>query len=507
MFVKSRQLRISILKLLYMKKIYTKIRYMSGPFINQSQKQTQSLTIAPQMQNSLKILQAASFDLRTTILTELQRNPLLEELPIDSVSVEAESELIQDDADSREQEMDFDSDDFSILEKISDDYSSEIGERSISGSDQAAQERREHFLNSLTQSESLQQHLIDQVSLTDCDDNMKEILILIIGSLDENGYLNDSTSNLALQFNRPFHLFTDALEILKTFHPAGIGAKDLQDCLLIQLSKKGKEETLAYSIIENAYQLLLRRRIQEIAKKLKTSDESVQLALEEIALYDPAPGKRFSPDSNTVINPDINVYLDEDEWKVELNNEYIPRLRISQKYKDLLAQGSLSKKEKEYLVENMRSGKFLINSIEQRQNTIKNISDQIIHFQPDFFVEKNPKLSPLTMQRIAEVVGVHETTISRAIANKFIKTPHGVFPLKHFFNAGYKSDSGENIANRSIKERIEKIIHKEDPKKPLSDQAIVNLLKEEGIKIARRTVAKYREQQGILATHLRRRFD
>lgn len=481
---------------------------MSGPFIHQSQKQTQSLTIAPQLQNSLKILQAASFDLRTTILTELQRNPLLEELPIDSVSVEAESELIQDDTDSREQELEFDSDDFSVLEKMSDDYSNyEASERSISGSDQATQERRDHFLNSLTQNESLQQHLIDQVSLTDCDDSLKEILILIIGSLDENGYLKESTSNLALQFNLPFHLFPEALEILKAFDPVGIGAKDLQECLLIQLSKKGKEDTLAYSIIDKAYPLLLRRRIQEIAKNLKTSDEAVQLALEEIALYDPSPGKRFSPDSNTVIAPDINIYLDEDEWKIELNNEYIPKLRISQKYKDLLAQGSLSKKEKEYLVENMRSGKFLINSIEQRQNTLKNISEKIIHFQPDFFVKKNPKLSPLTMQAIAEVVGVHETTISRAIANKFVKTHHGVFPLKHFFNTGYKSDTGENIANRSIKEKIEKIIQKEDSKKPISDQAIVNLLKEEGIKIARRTVAKYREQQGILATHLRRRFD
>ena len=481
---------------------------MSGPFLSQSQKQTQSLTIAPQLQNSLKILQSASFDLRTAILAELQRNPLLEELPIEGVSVEAESELIQENSDSRNDELDFDSDDFSILEKISDDYmENQMTDTVISGSDLQIQERRDHFLNSLTQEESLQQHLIDQITLCDCDETTKENLVLLIGSLDENGYLNESPSNLSLQLNIPYPQFLEALDILKTFNPAGIGAKDLQECLLIQLKRKQKEDSLAHTIIDETYPLLLRRRIQEIAKKLKVSEEAIQKALEEIASMDPSPGKRFSADTNNVIEPDIKIYLEDDIWKIELNNEYIPKLRISQKYKDLLAQGNLSKKEKEYLVENMRSGKFLINSLDQRQNTLKKISQKIIEQQPKFFVKSNPSLQPLTMQKIADDVGVHETTISRAIANKYAKTPHGVFPLKHFFNSGFTSESGETIANRSIKETIEKIIQKEDPTKPISDQAISKELEKEGIKIARRTVAKYREQQGILPTHLRRRFD
>ena len=481
---------------------------MSGPFLNQSQKQTQSLSIAPQLQNSLKILQSASFDLRTAILFELQRNPLLEELPIESVSVEAESELIQENNDSRNEELDFDTDDFSILEKMSGDYiENGVTDAIVSGSDLQIQERRDHFLNSLTQEESLQQHLIDQITLYDCDDTTKEYLILLIGSLDENGYLNESASNLSLQLNIPYPKFIEALEILKTFNPSGIGAKDLQECLLIQLRRKQKEDTLAYAVIEKEYPLLLRRRIQEIAKKLKVTDEAIQKALEEIASMDPSPGKRFSADTNSVIEADINIFQENDIWKIELNNEYIPKLRISQKYKDLLAQGNLSKKEKEYLVENMRSGKFLINSLDQRQNTLKKISYKIIEHQPKFFVATNPTLQPMTMQRIAEDVGVHETTISRAIANKYVKTPHGVFPLKHFFNSGFTSKSGESIANRSIKETIEKIIQKEDSHKPISDQGIVKELEKEGIKIARRTVAKYREQLGILPTHLRRRFD
>jgi RNA polymerase sigma-54 factor len=481
---------------------------MSGPFLNQSQKQTQSLTIAPQLQNSLKILQSASFDLRTAILFELQRNPLLEELPIEGVSVEAESELIQENGDSRNEELDFDSDDFSILEKMSDDYmENHVTDAVVSGSDLQIQERRDHFLNSLRQEESLQQHLIDQITLCDCDDATKENLILLIGSLDENGYLNESSSNLSLQLNIPYPKFLKALEILKTFNPAGIGAKDLQECLLIQLKRIHKEDTLAYTVIEKTYPLLLRRRIQEIAKKLKVTDEAIQKALEDVANMDPSPGKRFSADTNSVIEADIKIFFEDEIWKIELNNEYIPKLRISQKYKDLLAQGNLSKKEKEYLIENMRSGKFLINSLGQRQNTLKKISEKIIEHQAKFFVTTNPSLRPMTMQEIAEDIGVHETTISRAIANKYVKTPHGLFPLKHFFNSGFTSDSGESIANRSIKETIEKIIQKEDSHKPISDQGIVKELEREGIKIARRTVAKYREQQGILPTHLRRRFD
>ena len=481
---------------------------MSGPFLNQSQKQTQSLSIAPQLQNSLKILQSASFDLRTAILSELQRNPLLEELPIEAVSVEAESELMQEDSDSRNEELDFDSDDFSILEKISDDYmENQMTDSVVSGLDFQIQERREHFMNSLTQAESLQQNLIDQVALTDCEDSIKDAIVFIIGSLDENGFLSEAPSNLALQFNLSYPIFLKAQALLKTFDPPGIGANDLQDCLSIQLSRKGHTDSLANRIIEEAFPLLLRRRIQDIAKQLKAPPELIQEALEEIAILDPSPGKRFSPDSNSVIEPDIHIYYDDSSWKIDLNNEHIPKLRISQKYKDLLAGGHLDKKEKEYLIENMRSGKFLINSLEQRQSTLKKLAERIIAHQPKFFVKKDPKLQAMTMQEIAEDIGVHETTISRAIANKYAKTPHGVFPLKHFFNTGFTSSSGESIANQSIKECIEKIIQKEDPKKPISDQSIVKELNGEGIKIARRTVAKYREQLGILPTHLRRRFN
>jgi len=235
--------------------------------------------------------------------------------------------------------------------------------------------------------------------------------------------------------------------------------------------------------------------------------EEVQEAIEEISNLDPAPGRKFADDTNQIVTADVEIYYDDGDWVVSLNNEYIPKLRISNVYKDIIAKGKVTKHEKEYIQEKMRSGKFLISSIEQRQQTIEKISKAILKFQIDFFEEGVSKLHPLTMTQVAEFVGVHETTVSRAIAGKYVKTPHGLFTLKYFFTPGYKSGEGESLSNTTIKDMIANIINEEDTAKPLSDQAVVNILKDKGIKIARRTVAKYREELGILPTNLRRRYN
>jgi RNA polymerase sigma-54 factor len=208
-----------------------------------------------------------------------------------------------------------------------------------------------------------------------------------------------------------------------------------------------------------------------------------------------------------VVVPDVTVEDDNGEWKIILNQDYIPRLRLSNTYKDLIAKGRLSKQESDYLREKLRSGKFIINAIEQRQRTIERITREIINHQGEFFAEGVSKLKPLTMTQIADIIGVHETTVSRALANKYIKTPHGVFEMKYFFTSGYQSDAGESVANTSVKEMIADIVAAEDPGKPLSDQEIVGLLEAKGLKIARRTVAKYREELGLLPSNLRRRYD
>ncbi|MDQ8206697.1 RNA polymerase factor sigma-54 [Coraliomargarita sp. SDUM461003] len=482
---------------------------MSTQGFQQVQKQTQSLVLAPQLRNSLKILQAPAVELRTSILEELQANPLLEELPIDSISVEEHKESPNENEPEANVELDFNAEDFSALEKMSDEmrehYAQENTGQSHTSEDD---ERRDFFLNSLTENVSLQQHLIEQAELTDCSEQELEALLYLIGSLDDSGYLTETISNVALTARIPYGVVTSAAATLKTFDPPGIGTENLEDCLATQLELRGRGDSLAAKILREHFDLLVRRRVPELKRKTGASPEDIQDAIEEISTLEPAPGKRFSPDSNSVIQPDVSVFQDEyDEWQVVLNSDYIPRLRISSTYKDMLAKGTLSKQEKEFMLERMRSGKFLINSIEQRQQTIERITREILKFQNEFFEVGVSKLRPLTMNTIAETVGVHETTVSRAIANKYIRTPHGVFAFKYFFTPGYKAGNGESVSNKTIKDMIAQIIEEEPPAKPLSDQKIVEQLKAKDIKIARRTVAKYREELGILPTNLRRRYD
>lgn len=487
---------------------------MSGPGFSQDlrQRQNQSLVLAPQLRHSLKILQVAALDLRSVIQEELQSNPTLEELPMEGVSLDkeqqdsaADNNESGDGADNRE-EMDF-SKEYDILTKLDDDwkdYMSQAGGAQPYTAEDA--ERRQHFFDSLVSETSLQEHLMRQAELADTPDDVLKAMSYLVGSLDDRGFLTQTPSDVALQTGIALDAVQEAARQLKTFEPPGIGAAGLEECLLIQLAAKNRSESLAARIIREHFTLLTRRRIPEIARKLGAHTDDVQEAIEEIGALDPAPGRRFAEDSNRVVVPDVTVEKDGDEWKIHLNSDYIPRLRISSTYKDLIAKGSLSKQEHDYLRERIRSGKFLINSIDQRQQTIERITREIIKVQGEFFEEGVSKLRPLTMTQIAEVVGVHETTVSRAIANKYVKTPHGVFDFKFFFTPGYQADSGASISNTSVKEMINDLISGEDRSKPLSDQEIVVKLQEKGINIARRTVAKYREELGLLPSNLRREY-
>lgn len=483
---------------------------MCAQEFRQSQKQTQSQVLAPQLRNSLKILQAPATELRTSILEELQNNPLLEELPLDSISVEDLSHDKDEDRTGEIDELNFDAEDFSTLDRLNEDIRQQFAEEN-SGQNYSSEDeaRREHFLNSLVLGTSLQQHLIEQAELTNCTESEREALLYLIGSLDDHGFLTESLSNCALQSRLPLRLMQAASERLKTFDPAGIGTADLRDCLDTQLTRLDHDEaSLPRRILREHFNLLVRRRIPELTRLTGAKADEIQDAIAQIGRLDPAPGKRFAPDSNTVVDPDVTVFLDEyDQWQVHLHNDYIPKLRINSTYKAMLAKTTLSKSEKEFLLERLRSGKFLINSIEQRQQTIERITRELLIHQREFFEEGVAKLRPLTMNTVAQVVGVHETTISRATANKYIRTPHGTFPFKYFFTTGYKSATGDAVSNKSVQDMIAQLIEDEDPAKPLSDQAIVNLLQEKDIKIARRTVAKYREALGILATNLRRRYE
>ncbi len=524
---------------------------MSGPsFSNElRQKQTQSLVIAPQLRQSLKILQVAALDLRSVIQEELESNPTLEELAGDTISLEHEREKLDagdraddsdgadssgndaalagtdgtdgndpdpasetasrhdsEDEDGRES-LDF-SKEFEVLGKLGEDwreYMSQAGGNQPYTSEDA--ERRQYFFDSLVSETSLQEHLMRQAELADLSPQVRAALEYLVGGLDERGFATQTPSEAALQTGLPLDAVQEAACILKTFEPAGIGAADINECLLLQLRTKGRADTLASRIISEHMDLLTRRRIPEIARKIGAHVDDVQEAIAEISALDPAPGRRFAEDTNRVVVPDVSVEKDGGEWRITLNNDYIPRLRISNTYRNLIARGTLTKQERDYLGERIRSGKFLINSIEQRQQTIERITREILKVQNEFFEEGVSKLRPLTMTQIASAVGVHETTVSRAIANKFIQTPHGVFEMKYFFTSGYTAGDGESVSNTSVKEMISEFIAGEDRSHPLSDDMIVQKLIEKGItKIARRTVAKYREALGILPSNLRREY-
>ena len=498
---------------------------MSGPSFSHDlrQRQTQSLVLAPQLRQSLKILQVAALDLRSVIQEELQANPTLEELPMDGESVDkpTETEGVEgessnsesddgnasapDDSAARE-EMDF-TKQFEILGKLDEDWRDHManagGAQSYTAEDA---EKRQHFFDSLVSETSLQEQLMQQVVLDDLAPPVLEALKQLIGNLDDRGYLAQTPSDVALQTGLPYDTVLEALKLLQSFDPPGIGSQTLAECLLAQLLAKGRGDTLAARMLKDHFELLSRRRIPELSRKLGAAADDVQAAIEEIGKLDPAPGRRFAEDNNRIVVPDVVVEKDGDEWKIHLNSDYIPRLRLSSTYRELIAKGTLSKEERDYLRERMRSGKFLIDSIEQRQRTIERITREIIKAQTAFFELGVSQLRPLTMTQIADIVGVHETTVSRAIANKYMKTPHGVFDFKYFFTTGYQADSGASVSNTSVKEMLADLVSIEDKAAPLSDQELVAKLAEKGLTLARRTVAKYREELGILPSNLRRDY-
>ena len=497
--------------------------------LRQVQKQTQSLVLAPQLRQSLKILQVPALELRSAILEELQTNPLLEEIGTNDESLDGEvndpspdeindqeneieevskNEESNDSPEDKEDDWDETSDDitdldfedqFSVLREMQEDlrehYEREYeGEAQLGNSE--AEEKRKFFFDSLVAETSLQEHLLDQLKLADTTPGQAEACQYLIGALDENGFLSTSLSEIGLTSELPLKDLQAGLLILQSFDPSGIASLDLQDCLLKQMDARGWEDSLSYRIVQDHFPLLVRRRVPELSRKLSQPPQAIHFALDKIAELDPSPGRRFSDDSNQAIAADAEVEKVGNEWVIHLNNDYVPRLRINKTYKELITKGILSTKEKEYVRNQMRAGKFLINSIDQRQNTIERITRKILLKQEDFFIHGSSKLHPMTMAEVAEEIEVHETTVSRAIANKYLRTPHGLFAFKYFFTPGYSGKDGDAVSNTSVKEIIGSIIEQEDPKKPLSDRKIVDLLADKDIKLARRTVAKYPGRTG-----------
>ena len=480
---------------------------MANQGLFQVQKQVQTQVLAPGLRQSLKILQVPTLELRNTILEELETNPVLEELPSSDVSLETgpNEDTPSDGDDSPTAALEA-----ATLERMQADneaWADHLAEEArLNPYTAESAERRQHFFDSIEGETSIEAHLMDQARMSGATAEELQVLEYIIGSLDDTGLLTLPIEEIASLAKQSLKTTKAALNLLKTLEPVGLGAPDLKTCLIWQLQAKGDENPLAADILENHYDLLLRRRIPELAKSFKTTIEAIQEAIETIASLDPSPGRKFKEDRNRVVVPDVCIERNGDSWILSLQNEYIPRLRLSPTYRALMEGGTLLPQEQSYIRDKIKAGEVLIHSIAQRQETIRRISETILEFQKSFFEKGITQLKPLTMQQIADTLNLHETTISRAVANKYVQTPHGVFELKYFFTPGYQSDEGESVSAKSVQDKIAKLIAAEDPAKPLSDQVIADRLGqgEGSLKVARRTVAKYREALGILPTHLRK---
>jgi RNA polymerase sigma-54 factor len=482
-----------------------------------------SQVLAPQLQQSLALLQAPTLELKAMVEQELQQNPVLEEVAVvdedeketrDNEETPAPVDPAEPPADvtydpATEKATNGPVDDFQAeferLTQMDQEWRDHFAQTNIpQRRSEEEEEKRQYMFDSLVAGTSLQQSLLDQVRLSDLTDEQRQIAELIIGNIDDYGYLKSSVDELAFSTNIPADKILEVLKVIQTFHPPGVGARDLRECLMLQLERQGKQETLEYQIINECMEALGKRRIPEVARTLGVTVDQVQEAFARIASLEPRPGREFLPDNNQYILPEVFVQKAGDDFVITTNNDQIPHLRISNTYKDLMAQPNSTQEVREYIREKIRAGKFLIKSLHQRQQTILNIAREIVNRQREFMEKGVAYLKPLTMVQVAEVVGVHETTVSRAVSGKYMQTPQGVFDMKYFFTSGIQTASGVGISNTSVKDMIAEMIKKEDQSKPFSDEEIVKMLDQKGIKIARRTVAKYRSELNILPSHLRK---
>jgi RNA polymerase sigma-54 factor len=468
---------------------------MAGPGIHQFQNLTMQQVLAPQLQQSLHILQAAALELQNIVQQELQTNPVLEE---ETGTLETE-EGSKDDGEFQEE--------FERLAKLDEEWRDYMAQNvSYSSRNPEDEERRQFFFDSIASHETLQRHLWEQLNTADVSRSQREAAELIIGNMDDLGFLQASLEEISQNAGHPLGELEEMLSLIQTFHPVGVGSRDLRECLLIQLRRLGKEHSLEYQIVDEHLEDLGRKRLPELARRLGVSVELVQKAANFISTLDPKPGQIFTSDPNNYVLPDVSVDKVGEDYTVSLNSDQVPHLRISKTYKDLMTHGANGTEVRDYIREKIRSGKFLIKSIHQRQQTILNIANEIVKRQNEFLENGSAFLKPMTMVQIAEAVGVHETTVSRAISGKYMATPQGVFEMKYFFTPGYQTAAGATLSNTSVKEAISDLVRNEDARNPMSDKEIVEILSDRGIPIARRTVAKYRAELNILPSNLRKQY-
>ncbi|MEI6206253.1 MAG: RNA polymerase factor sigma-54 [Desulfuromonadales bacterium] len=461
--------------------------------MRQQLKMSQQLVMTPQLQQAIKLLQLTRLELQDLVSQELEENPLLEE----SNEIEEPGEPTTLEASEQELEHEQDVTEFREVETGEEtlrDWDSYIdGYNYSSGEQYSGDEEHPSFENLLTRQSSLIDHLLWQLHMGQYSEMDVRVGEVIIGNIDESGYLRASLTEIAAASNASEEDVVDVLECIQEFDPSGVAARDLRECLLIQARFLGMKGSPVESILLNHLSDLEKRNYKLIARSLAIDISQVLVAAKIISGFDPRPGSSFNSDDVHYISPDIFVHKVGDDYVVMLNDEGLPNLKVSTHYAGVRGNGSIDSHAEEYISDKMRSAAWLIKSIQQRQRTIYKVAKSIIRFQREYFDRGIEYLRPLVLRDIAEDIGMHESTISRVTTNKYMQTPQGLFELKYFFNSGLSTSGGEFVASESVKNRINEIIETEDTKRPLSDQRIAEMLLEEGINIARRTVTKYRE--------------
>src|SRR5499426_1806061 len=473
-----------------------------------SLRQSQRVVMTPLLQQAIQLLQLSTLELQEVVQKELLENPLLEEVTPDTPETPADApvtadtppaptveQLTTEAPPSTERQTDELPFDFTAVMSADDDHE----ERSL-----VSQEDREDlpFENVVRNQVSLTDHLEEQLRFATEDPVVRRIGTEIIGNLDEDGYLRAELEELAQRCSVTAEEVSKVLELVQSFDPPGVAARNIQECLLLQLRRDPLPDPVSVEIIEVHFDDLSRRRYTDIARAMKLPLDRIMESVEEIMGLEPKPGRRFGGNDSRYIVPDVVVHKMGSEYVVVLNEDGIPRLRVNSLYRSLLRNNG--DEAKQYVEQKLRSAVWLIKSVDQRQRTLRKVTQSIVKFQREFLDRGLPYLRPLSLRDVGEDIGMHESTISRVTTNKYVETPQGLFELKFFFHSGIASGDGEMVSSVSVKKMIQDLLAAEDPAKPQSDQEVAQALQKRGLTIARRTVAKYREELGILPSHQRR---
>jgi RNA polymerase sigma-54 factor len=481
--------------------------------LSQSTQLRQELKINPRLYQAMDLLYMPLLDLQQHLKQELLNNPFLDMVELEDEEGE-EEETAEPEAPTEQKDS---SDEIDWEEILLDGFDT--------GGRREEHEEREYYEPVTVDTRDLSDHLADQITLLDLTPRQQLLADEFIGNINEDGYLacpldtllvtvNDTIVKAAEAIERdtedlPLYTLQEVDDMLRTVQmldPPGVGARDLRECLMLQLREAGLEQSVPFRLVRDCFDELINHRWSEISKRFGISPGDVQRAADEIKKLDPKPGLVYSSASDNYIIPDLIVEKIDGRYHVFLNDANLPRLKLSRAYQEIARDKKKFEGEnKEFISNKLNSANWMIQAIEQRRQTMLKVMNYIVDRQRDFFEKGVQFLKPLTLREVAEVISMHESTVSRVTNEKFVQTPRGVLPLKFFFSSGLSTTAGEDVSARGIKAQIEKLVGEEDPKHPLTDQAIVNILKEGGVQIARRTVAKYRDQLGVLSARMRKR--